>query len=150
MLRFVIVLGFCLALPKLNLLGSSIQSDSSIIDVYIFDRNYTCFDSLAKDRVIDSALALKECREVITGKNETIASLMAEFVQSQNNIIKYRGIIKDKEETDKIRDGVNADLKSNNEKLERKIKKTKFKSGFFGSLSTIVAAVGGYLIGKKL
>lgn len=133
---------FCLVIPKQNLLGNSMGSDSSIIDLSINGKNYLCFDSSAKARVIDSSIALMKCREVVVAKNKTIYALIDEYNESRNEIIRYKEIVALQNEKEVL-------YKEHESRLEKKIKRTKFKGRFFGTISIIGAGIGGYLIGKQ-
>ena len=133
---------FCLVIPKQNLLGNSMGSDSSIIDLSINGKNYLCFDSSAKARVIDSSIALMKCREVVVAKNKTIYALIDEYNESRNEIIRYKEIVALQNEKEVL-------YKEHESRLEKKIKRTKFVYKFSATLGIIGAGIGGYLIGKK-
>lgn len=134
---------------SLNLTSQNL-SNEGIFNSVFNGVTYTCFDSLAVDRVIDSTLKLKELREILVVKNIAINSLISEFNECQNNIIGYKLAVNDYAKIDSLRQDNESILTNHIIKLQKQNKRTKFTHKFFGTLSIVGAGVGGYLIGKKL
>ena len=106
-------------------------------------------DSFVIDRIIDSSLALMECREIQVHQSKVIQELKNEFIESQSIIGGKNAVIKGKDEvikTYKDKENILMDSITN---LEKANKKARFKSRLFGSLGFIGAGIGGYLIGKQ-
>lgn len=83
-----------------------------------------------------------ELREVLTAKNKTIYSLIDEYNESRNEIIRYKEIVALQNEKEYL-------YKEHEARLEKKIKRTKFVHKFSATLGIIGAGIGGYLIGKQ-
>lgn len=83
-----------------------------------------------------------ELREVVVAKNKTIYSLIDEYNESRNEVLRYKEIVALQNEKEVL-------YKDYEKHLEKKIKSSKFNHRFFGTISIIGAGIGGYLIGKQ-
>ena len=139
----LLILFFCCQV-LINWNCSAQSTDSSIIAVKLFDKNYFCFDSLASDRLIDSTIQLKLCREIIL-LDDTIINQLQNEVKECIEIGQNKSKVINLQE-DKI--SLLNDEKSIYLKDIQKAKKKLKTSKFIGSFSIIAAFIGGILIGK--
>jgi len=141
-----IVLGYCLLIPLL----SFSQSDLPINKLVLSGKTWIIIDTAVARAMVDSLIELDEQR-FYRGLNEDyIKELHSDLNKCEQIIEKKDVILRHFSSLDSLNTEKVNIVEANNKSLKNQIKKQKFKTRFFGTLSLIGVGTGGYLIGKKL
>ena len=107
-------------------------------------------DTAVARAMVDSLIELDEQR-FYRGLNEDyIKELHSDLNKCEQIIEKKNVILRHFSSLDSLNTEKANVLEANNKSLKNQIKKQKFKTRLFGTLSLIGVGTGGYLIGKKL
>jgi len=126
------------------------QTDLPINKLVLSGKTWIIIDTSVARAMVDSLIELDEQR-FYRGLNEDyIKELHSDLNKCEQIIEKKDVILRHFSSLDSLNIEKANVLEANNKSLKNQIKKQKFKTRFFGTLSLIGVGTGGYLIGKKL
>lgn len=125
------------------------QSDLPINKLVISGKTWVIMDTIVIHSIVDSLIELEEQRYFRELDGRYIEELHRDLNTCENIVKSKMRVIDGFRGLDSLQGKKIDVLNSNISSLEKKIKKQKFTSRLFGSLSLIGVGIGGYLIGKQ-